>query len=295
MSGVDSAGLTIGELARATGVRTGTLRMWETRYGFPTATRTTSGQRRYAPETPKLIAQVLTDRDAGLLLPAAIERARTGTGLEPSLYGFVRRIRPDLPVHHLAKSSLVALSRAIEDESASRGRQDVLIGAFQHERHYRASERRWKELAHTVTTAIAFADFPGAGDMKKRPREIPITRDQPLCREWVIAVTGPHLAACLLGWEPPRQHAGTDSERMFEAMWSADRDLVHQLITAAAALADHTGTQAPLLPDLPRPAPDSTDLQNTTAITNRMIAYLTTATARLPQPSRPANNRRSTR
>src|SRR5215468_8173490 len=40
--------LTIGALARATGVPAETLRTWERRYGFPSAERTSTGHRRYS-------------------------------------------------------------------------------------------------------------------------------------------------------------------------------------------------------------------------------------------------------
>ena len=43
----ESSELTIGELARRTGVAAHTLRMWETRYGFPQPLRRPSGHRRY--------------------------------------------------------------------------------------------------------------------------------------------------------------------------------------------------------------------------------------------------------
>jgi methanogenic corrinoid protein MtbC1 len=43
--------LSIGALARATGVPAETLRTWERRYGFPAAERTTSGHRRYTVAT----------------------------------------------------------------------------------------------------------------------------------------------------------------------------------------------------------------------------------------------------
>jgi methanogenic corrinoid protein MtbC1 len=50
--------LTIGALARATGVPVETLRTWERRYGFPVAERTASGHRRYALHTVERIRLV---------------------------------------------------------------------------------------------------------------------------------------------------------------------------------------------------------------------------------------------
>ena len=42
-----AATLTIGDLAARTGLTTATLRMWESRHGFPVPTRLDSGHRRY--------------------------------------------------------------------------------------------------------------------------------------------------------------------------------------------------------------------------------------------------------
>ncbi len=51
----DEAGLTIGQLARATGIPASTLRAWESRYGAPVPLRRPSGHRRYLPqEVPRL-------------------------------------------------------------------------------------------------------------------------------------------------------------------------------------------------------------------------------------------------
>lgn len=50
LDGVDTAALSIGDLSRATGIPIGTLRSWESRYGFPAPRRLPSGHRRYDPE-----------------------------------------------------------------------------------------------------------------------------------------------------------------------------------------------------------------------------------------------------
>ena len=44
----DGAGLSIGDIANRSGVAVGTLRMWESRYGFPVPERLPSGHRRYS-------------------------------------------------------------------------------------------------------------------------------------------------------------------------------------------------------------------------------------------------------
>ncbi len=268
--------LTIGELAERTGVRAGTLRMWESRYGFPTPARTAGRQRRYPAETVALLTRVLTDRADGRSLATAIERAQLSTDTpELSLFAFLRRRRPQLPVHRLRKHAVIALSRAIEDECSSAGPSTVLIGGFQTESQYRAAERRWVELARTAQTAFVFAEFTGPVDLDRHPMEIPFVPDHPLRREWIVITAGPRVSACLAGWETPGQRAGTDSDRTFETIWTAERDIVWELTNAAYTLAAGTALgAADRLARPARPAAEGHDLELLTAITNRMIGYL---------------------
>lgn len=57
--------LSIGALAKATGVPADTLRTWERRYGFPVAVRTPSGHRRYSLETLDQLRLVTEALEAG--------------------------------------------------------------------------------------------------------------------------------------------------------------------------------------------------------------------------------------
>ncbi len=84
--------LTIREVARQTGVPEGTLRMWETRYGFPVPERLPSGHRRYSDDDVASVRQVARDREAGLSMKAAIDRAReVAREPEVSIFAGVRR------------------------------------------------------------------------------------------------------------------------------------------------------------------------------------------------------------
>ena len=76
-------GLTIGQLAERTGVQPGTLRMWESRHGFPRAERLPSGHRRYAEADVERVLEVVRARDAGLSLAAAVERLEAAGDGEP--------------------------------------------------------------------------------------------------------------------------------------------------------------------------------------------------------------------
>lgn len=72
-----SSPLTIGDLAKLTGIRTHTLRMWERRYGSPKSFRLPSGHRRYSmEEVPRLRAIALalaSGYRAGKVVTASLE------------------------------------------------------------------------------------------------------------------------------------------------------------------------------------------------------------------------------
>src|SRR3712207_3730265 len=124
--------LAIREVAEATGIAAGTIRMWEQRYGFPDPQRTASGYRRYSDDDVEALRRVASYRRLGLSIPAAIERVRGAETVaeSPSIYGAVRTIdemaRPQL----LRKSTLIALSRAIEHEVLAMGVSPIVFAAF---------------------------------------------------------------------------------------------------------------------------------------------------------------------
>ncbi len=288
------ANLTIREFARMTGLAAGTLRMWETRYGFPVPRRLPSGHRRYGLEDVERVRQVVRDRDAGLSMRAAIERsARAAPAPELSVYAGVRRRRPEIAPYRLPKRTLIGLSHAIEDECCARAERPVLCASFQRERFYRDSERRWRELARTAQVAIVFADFPRlvvAPDAA--PAEVPIDRSDPFGREWSIVCDAPGYAAFLAGWELPGQDDAPDFERRFETIWSVDPELVREAIRICIGIAAHASPElvAPLdgrLDDSPPPSAE--ELRLVDALTSRMVAYVGSGeTSRLPPPQREA-------
>ena len=153
--------------------------MWETRHGFPEATRLPSGHRRYPDDEVERVLEVVRARDGGLSLAAAIERvANGGAKVAPSIYAGLRRQRPDLHPYPVPKRLLVPISHAIEDECSARGERAVFVGSFQRERFYRQAERRWRGFARTAEVAVALADFdqvrtPAAGPVRDPGRARP--------------------------------------------------------------------------------------------------------------------------
>jgi DICT domain-containing protein len=283
------SGLTIREMAARTGVAQGTLRIWESRYGFPVPRRLPSGHRRYPDSQADLVRQVARDRAAGLTMRAAIERARRAVApAEESIFAGLRRCRPDLVPYTLPKRTLIALSHAIEDECAARAERPVLFGSFQRERFYRHSEERWGELARTAEIAVVFADFAERREPAGAPIEVPIDRSDPLGREWSLVCDARDYAACLSAWEPPGQDRERDLDRVLETVWSVEPAVVREAARIAKGIAERTA------PDLVAPVerllestppPSGEEFRLVSALTNRMVAYVGSGTASaLPAP-----------
>jgi DNA-binding transcriptional MerR regulator len=266
--------LTIRDIAAATGVSEGTLRMWEARHGFPQPRRLPSGHRRYAERDLEAVRAVLRAREGGLSLAGAIDRARRlGQDPRPSVYTAVRERFPDLHPHPLPKRLLVRLSRAIEDECSLREPRSVLFGSFQRERFYRAVEARWREMSRTAEHALVFADFPRTRRPHGGPVEVAVGPGDVLAREWVIVCDGPRSGACLLGWQRPGEPG---AEPCFETVWTVDRTVVRE---AARACCDLAAAAAPQLvaevreqlEDAPPPAGE--EARAAMDLATRMVLY----------------------
>jgi len=236
--------LSIGEVVKATGVGEATLRAWERRFGFPQPHRQPSGHRRYDRDEVERILRAVEERERGIALPVAIERARAAPAGVPSVFARLRERRPDLQPMTVRKRHLVHLSHAIEDESAARAERSLLIGSFQRERFYRQSEPRWRELARGSGQAFVFADFERLRRPRGRPAEIPVDRSHPVSREWGLICAAPEHGACMVGWEPPARRPARDPEREFEVLLSVEPTVVREAAEAAAAIA------APLAPEI---------------------------------------------
>ncbi len=269
-------GLSIGELARRTGVPAATLRSWEDRYGFPRPQRLGGGHRRYADGDTAVIAQILRLRASGMSLQAAIGQAVASeeeTGL--SVFAGLRRRHPGLAPTELSKATLLALTHAIEDECYARAEQGVLFAGFQRERFYRDSGERWTELARTARVVVVFADFAESSGPDASPLAVRIPADAPLRREWFLVCAAPDYSAFVSGWEFPGQRG--DGGRRFEVVWSVDPPVVRDAALICAQLARSLAPElGPALADLEAgpSAPASADLQRAIGLFNRMAHYL---------------------
>ena len=277
------ATLSIGDLAERTGVKPATLRMWESRHGFPRAERSESGHRRYSETDVELVQQILRRQDAGARLEVAIgELAVLQAGVDdapsaPSVYAVLRRRHPTLVPQRLKKSTLIALSRAIEDECCVRAEKPAVFGAFQHERYFRAAEERWSELARIARSAIAFAEVPSGAEPGGPVSLVHLPSDAPMRREWAVVCDAKGFPSMLTGWELPGQSAVPDRERLFEAIWTVDpravRDAARLCAQVAVQLGHHDA--GPLLYELAEnpPAPPA-ELLDAVGLLNRVVAYV---------------------
>ena len=273
--------LGIGEVAELTGIAVGTLRMWETRYGFPVPTRTASGHRRYATEDVEVLRSALSLKEHGFSVAAALARAQTEQRRmqAPSLYrAIVKRNGGNLPARRLKKRTLVEVSRAIEDEALSRGTAPVCFGAFQEERFYRRVEPRWRKLGAVADAAAVFADFPQVRIESGVPAELPIVPAAPLGNEWSVVIDSPGFSALLVAWERDEgDDEVADMDRCFESYWTLDPVEVRAAARVGAALArdadEAFGDRVDrLLAD--RPLAFERPPVVLTALTNRLVAYL---------------------
>jgi DICT domain-containing protein len=185
-----------------------------------------------------------------------------------------------VPARRLRKRTLVAISRAIEDETLARAAAPVVVGAFQSEHNFAAVEHRWDRMARNADACIAFADFELLAERPGRPTRIPIAAADALGNEWAVIVDAPGYAACLLAWETPesqRDAALGDRERCFEALWTLDPRVTRRAALVGAALAGRADPalgqrleamlrERPLALESPSPG--------LTSVTNRIVDYL---------------------
>ena len=139
--------LAIKDVAERTGIAAGTIRMWEQRYGFPApgahgrrataCTRARTSRRCGACSPTASAASPSPPRSSARARPAG---HRPALALRRASRPASRRPRRSC----CASATLIALSRAIEDETIARAAAPVVFGAFQRERHYRAVEHRYR-------------------------------------------------------------------------------------------------------------------------------------------------------
>lgn len=144
--------------------------------------------------------------------------------------------QPQLRPQMYFKSSLTALSRAMEDQVLAGTDEPLVIISCQRERYYRKALHRYARLAARSPQIYILAtpeqDFIDASD----PYEtIAFEAEDPLTQEWHVIVVGQQYAACLACREhlqpqasDPLQTPRMDQARRYEGIWTFDRRVSSQ-------------------------------------------------------------------
>jgi DICT domain-containing protein/signal transduction histidine kinase len=140
--------------------------------------------------------------------------------------------QPHLRSQLYFKSSLTALSHAMEDQVLAQNDQPLVIASFQRERFYRQEAHRYLRISrltpHVYVLAAPETSFLNGSEHYETIAFDP--QDQ-LSHEWHLVVIGRQYATCLICREKsvhPAQDAANeltamDQNRRFEGIWTFDR------------------------------------------------------------------------
>jgi DICT domain-containing protein/signal transduction histidine kinase len=137
---------------------------------------------------------------------------------------------PHLRCQMYFKSSLTALSHAMEDQVLAGDDQPIVIASFQRERFYRQEAHRYVRIAdrteQVYVLAAPEADFT---DKSEFYETVAFEPGDGLCEEWHLIVLGKTYASCLICKEKQVEPSSTlhvDQSRRFEGFWTFDRQVV---------------------------------------------------------------------
>lgn len=188
------------------------------------------------------------------------------------------------------KSSLTALSHAMEDQVLVGTEQPLVIACFQKERFYRQEAHRYRRLAE-LTPQVYVLSTPET-DFKHSSQyyeTVALEASDPLSQEWHLIIIGEEYANCLMCRECSKQikeiaTSEIDSSRRFEGIWTFDRNVT---LKAAQLLLDQIKVYRPELAAKIRRAKskylgaglaDSSGLSrkstNSDAFVQRLVTYL---------------------
>ncbi|URR36507.1 ATP-binding protein [Thermosynechococcus sp. HN-54] len=152
------------------------------------------------------------------------------------------------------KTSLTALSHAMEDQVLANEDAPIIIACFQRERFYRQEAHRYRRIAtksnHVYVLAAPETEFTNcSGDYET----VAFDPADALSQEWHLTVLGKNYSTCLVCREVQRSPAHRldvlppmDAARRFEGIWTFDRQVA---ATAAELLLNRIREYRPELKD----------------------------------------------
>ncbi|MCG9892368.1 MAG: ATP-binding protein [Thermosynechococcaceae cyanobacterium MS004] len=222
--------------------------------------------------------------------------------IQSSLLQELHEALPHLRAQMYFKSSLTALSHAIEDQVLAGNDQPLVIACFQRERFYRQESHRYLRIADLTPSVFVLAapetDFRNDSGVYE---SIAFDPEDGLSQEWHLVVISPHYTVCLICREhgvsansrdggsrkgkiaqtsaPQRLLLPMDQSRRFEGVWTFDREvsctaaelLLHRISRYRPELLSKT---AHLLEALVSPAKTGSPLVHPSPFTDRLVTYL---------------------
>ena len=137
---------------------------------------------------------------------------------------------PDLKTQVYFKSSLTALSHAMEDQVlADSDAKSLVIASFQQARFYRQEAHRYRLIAQQSDQVYVLSapetEFRNSSDYHEN---ISFDPKDSLSSEWHLVVIGQRYSYCLICQEQENDLTvveGLDSTRIFEGIWTFDRTI----------------------------------------------------------------------
>ncbi|WP_017324049.1 DICT sensory domain-containing protein [Synechococcus sp. PCC 7336] len=142
-----------------------------------------------------------------------------------SLLADLLEAQPQVRPQVYFKSSLVALSHALEDLVLSEQGDALVLASFQQERYYRQEASRYDRISAIARQVYVLAVPDTQFHAKEVPYErVALDRDDPLTNEWHVVIVDRSFATCLVCVEKPIESA-MDAVRQFEGFWTFDREI----------------------------------------------------------------------
>jgi DICT domain-containing protein/signal transduction histidine kinase len=132
------------------------------------------------------------------------------------------------------KSSLTALSHAMEDRVLASVDEPLIIASFQKERFYKQESHRYRRIAQKTDKVFVLAspetDFKNSSDIYET---IAFESTDTLVQEWHLVVLGQNYASCLICRErnligEEKVDSTIDTNRRFEGIWTFDRQITQK-------------------------------------------------------------------
>jgi DICT domain-containing protein/signal transduction histidine kinase len=187
-----------------------------------------------------------------------------------SLWQDLNRTLPHLRSRIYYKSTLTALSHAMEDLVLVGTDQPLILANFQQERYYQQEARRYQRIARRTDKIYVLAAPESAFSSTSTPyNTIALHPSDPLAQEWHLIIISQRYSACLVCQEFASPiDVDIDSARQFKGIWTFDRAISLQ---AARLLFQKILVYRPELADQVQKVQQQYGLINTESVSNVIL------------------------